>query len=118
MEEDYVLQGFDKPFTGEQLVQMYQDLVVQNLKESFEEVRKDFENEDGTINYSFLVQKLREEIIDREMGNEYLEALAPVQEVLGNNGSNTALPLYHPMIAYKMEALLILYLVIILLSKR
>ena len=106
MEEDYVLQGFDKPFTGEQLVQMYQDLVVQNLKESFEEVRKDFENEDGTINYSFLVQKLREEIIDREMGNEYLEALAPVQEVLGNNGSNTALPLYHPMIAYKMESLM------------
>ena len=105
MEKDYeMIDGII--MTGEQVVEMYQDLVVQNIKESFEEVRRDFQDKDGNINYDFLVRKLREEIINREMGNEYLEALAPVQEVLGNNGSGTALPLYHPLISYKMESLM------------
>jgi len=104
LEEDYDVG--DTIMTGSEIVQMYQELVVQNLKESFEEVRRDFEDKDGNINYDFLVKKLKEEIINREMGNEYLEALAPVQEVLGNNGSKTALPLYHPLISYKMESLM------------
>ena len=104
MDEYYVIGDYE--MLGSDVVNEYQKLVVQNLKESFEEVRKDFENKDGTINYDFLVKKLKEEIINREMGNEYLEALAPVQEVLGNNGSKTALPLYHPLISYKMESLM------------
>ena len=105
MEEDYdMADGII--MTGREIVEMYQDLVVQNIKESFEEVRRDFQDKDGNINYDFLVRKLREEIINREMGNEYLEALAPVEEVLGNNGSGTALPLYHPLISYKMESLM------------
>ena len=105
MEEDYEMtNGFI--MTGREIVEMYQNLVVQNIKESFEEVRRDFQDKDGNINYDFLVAKLKEEIINREMGNEYLEALAPVEEVLGNNGSGTALPLYHPLISYKMESLM------------
>jgi len=95
----------NKTYKGEELARLYQELVVEDLKSSFEEVKQMFMNPDNkTINYESLLALLRQEIIDKELGQEYLDALAPIKDALGNTTS--ALPLYHPLISYKMESLM------------
>ena len=102
LEGDYTI-GNQK-MKGAEVAALFQDLVVEDLKTSFEEVRAIFENPDGTINYKRLSEELRKEVIDRELGQEYLDALAPITDALGN--VTTTLPLYHPLIAYRMEAVM------------
>jgi hypothetical protein len=89
---------------GADVVRLYQELVVEDLKASFAEVREMFENKDGSINYERLSAELRKEVLDRELGEDYLDALAIVPDALGK--PTTALPLYHPLISYKMEAVM------------
>ena len=106
LDGDYTVGG--KSMKGSEVARLFQELIVEDLKTSFEDVREIFENPDGTINYEKLAAELRKEVIDREMGQEYLDALAPIEVVLknGEKAVRTALPLYHPMIAYKMEAVM------------
>ena len=106
LDGDYTIGG--KSMKGSEVARLFQELIVEDLKTSFEDVREIFENPDGTINYEKLAAELRKEVIDREMGQEYLDALAPIEVVLknGEKAVRTALPLYHPMIAYKMEAVM------------
>jgi len=100
---EYIVAG--KKYKGYELARFYQELVVEDLKTSFEEVKQMFMNPDNaTINYESLLSVLRQEIIDKELGQEYLDALAPIKDALGNTTS--ALPLYHPLISYKMESLM------------
>lgn len=106
LDGNYTVGG--KTMKGSDVARLFQELIVEDLKTSFEDVREMFENPDGTINYEKLASELRREVIDREMGQEYLDALAPIEVVLKNGEKEirTALPLYHPMIAYKMEAVM------------
>ena len=89
---------------GADVVKLYQELVVEDLKASFAEVKEMFENKDGSINYERLSAELRKEVLDRELGEDYLDALAIVPDALGK--PTTALPLYHPLISYKMESVM------------
>lgn len=106
LDGEYTIGG--KKMKGSEVAQLYQSIIVEDLRTSFEDVREMFENEDGSINYDRLSAELRKEVLDREMGQEYLDALAPIEVVLknGEKATRTALPLYHPMIAYKMEAVM------------
>ena len=107
-EGTYTVDG--KNMSGEATSQMFQELVANDLEESYNNLEKMFLNSDGSINYNNLVPMLREQAIEREMGQEYLDALAPV--VITETGgstkqiSPTTLPLYHPKIANQTEALL------------
>lgn len=94
----------NKKLKGSEVAKLYQELVVEDLRSSFEDVREMFENPDGTINYERLSAELRKEVLDRELGEDYLDALAIVPDALGN--FTTALPLYHPLITYKMESVM------------
>ena len=101
-EGDYDVNG--QTLKGKDVARLYQELVVEDLRTSFEDVRDMFENADGTINYTRLAAELRKEVIERELGQDYLDALKPIQSAI--EGTTTALPLYHPLISYKMEAVM------------
>ena len=98
----------NKTYKGADLALMYQKIVVEDLKTSFEEVSEMFLDSNGKIDYTKLVEILKEEILDRDLGQDYLDAIALVPEVLvdGSQSMVTTLPLYHPMIMYKMESVL------------
>ena len=98
----------NKTYKGADLALMYQKIVVEDLKTSFEEVSEMFLDSNGKIDYTKLVEILKEEILDRDLGQDYLDAIALVPEVLvdGSQSMTTTLPLYHPMIMYKMESVL------------
>lgn len=105
LEGTYNING--KDMKGYEVAKLYQELIAEDLKASFEELKEVFENEDGTINYERLAEMLRKEVISRDMGQEYLDALEPIQKIVdGKETITTTLPLYHPLIAYKMGAVL------------
>ena len=102
LEGNYEVNG--QKMKGADVARLYQDLIVEDLKTSFEDVRDMFENPDGTINYARLAAELRKEVIERELGQDYLDALQPIESAI--KGTTTALPLYHPLISFKMEAVM------------
>lgn len=105
MDGDYLVGG--TTMKGSEVAKVYQELIVENLRTSFEEVQEIFENPDGTINYDRLLAELREEIIKRELGQEYLDALAPIKVIIENKEeTRSVLPLYHPKIVYKVESIM------------
>jgi hypothetical protein len=99
----YMING--KPYRGSEVARMYQELIVENIKESYENVRSMFEKEDGTINYERIVSHLKEEMKRRNLDEEYFKAIELIDAV-GREGKTTALPLWHPLISYKVESLL------------
>ncbi len=104
MEGDYVIG--EKKMKGKEVAQLYQDLIVRNLQNSFEEVQKMFLNEDGeTINYEVLVEHLRREAEDRNMEEDIYTALETIPDILNPGKQVPAIPLWHPAISYKMESL-------------
>lgn len=103
LEGDYTISG--KTLKGYDVARLYQNLVEEDLRTSFEDVKEMFENPDGSINYEKLSEELRQEVLSRDLGQEYLDALAPIKDALDNT-TGTVLPLYHPLIAYKMEAVM------------
>ncbi len=105
--------GKDTLISGQKIVQMYQDTIFDDLKESFESVEKEMVNSDGSLNYNKLIPLLREHALERNMGDQYLQAIAPVEvtindEILGGTKKviTTALPLFHPRILFQTESLL------------
>lgn len=106
LEGDYTING--QTMKGKDVVKLYQELVVEDLRTSFEDVKEMFLKEDGKIDYQKLAKELRKEVISRNMGQEYLDALAPIEVTLKNGDKDyrTTLPLYHPLISYKMEAVM------------
>ena len=60
---------------GRDLAMFYQNLIVENVRDSFEEVRRMFEDENGDINYPVLITHLREEIKRRDLDEEYYKAI-------------------------------------------
>lgn len=106
LEGDYTINN--QTMKGRDVVKLYQELVVEDLRTSFEDVKEMFLKENGKIDYQKLAKELRKEILSRNMGQEYLDALAPIEVTLKNGDKDyrTTLPLYHPLISYKMEAVM------------
>ena len=97
---------------GSEIVDMYQNIVFDDLQEAFESIEKDMVNEDGSLNYLKLIPLLRKHAVERNMGAQFMQAIAPVEvtvndELLGDTKKiTTALPLFHPRIIYQTETLL------------
>ena len=94
-----------KDYTGREVARMYQDLIVENLQESYEDVEEMFLDEDGEIDYKKITTHLRAEITRINLGEEYFKAIELVDNVRKNKKTPT-LPLWHPLVSYKVESLL------------
>ena len=107
MEGDYLISG--KTYKGHEVARMYQELIVANLKESFENVQDMFLHQDGSVNYARIVGHLKEEMRSRNLDEEYFEAIELIDEVANGEktgNKTTVLPLWHPLISYKVESLI------------
>ena len=106
LEGDYVLLG--QTYKGKDIVKMYQTIVVQDLKESYKEVEKIFLTPDGKLNWQKITKELREEVIKRELGQDYLDAIEAIPLLVNGEqiGYETKMPLYHPMLLYTVESLM------------
>lgn len=106
----YMLDGFDKPMSGKEIMAIYQDVVNREAKEGFDAVARELGfkyNENGILKYenskeSFesLVNKLRKEVEERNLGDNFLEAL----EIVGVK--ETKLPFYHPLHSKRIQSIL------------
>jgi DNA-binding protein Fis len=100
---------YEPGINGKDLAHEYQQLVVQNLKESFEGVKKFFLDAEGNLNYPKLLEIVKREMLDRGLGPSFIEAIEPIVEVIGGvetQSDKPTLPLWHPKISYKVESLL------------
>ncbi len=109
LEGTYNIEGYSKPISGAEVVRLFQELVEEDLKESYFSTEKEFLDADENINWDRLLPILRKEALNREMGQEILDAITSAEKTLGdtdNLSSPTVLPLFHPSIKYKMFALM------------
>jgi hypothetical protein len=94
-----------KEISGEEVIRNYQTAIAMNIKESYDELMKRFKNKDGSTNIEGLVQAMREQAIEMEYGDEIVEAF----EWLDDNKTETVLPMWHPHIASRVEAMMYSY---------
>ena len=87
---------------GQEIFDKYQEAMALNIKESYDELRKIFYNKDGSVNKEKLMLALREEASNRELGEDIEEAF----EWLDDNKNETVLPMWHPHIATRVEAMM------------
>jgi len=103
MQGDYNING--TKLKGSEVVSLYQDLIIEDLRSSFEDVREMFETPTGEIDFIKLATELRAEAIKKDMNQDFLDALSIYTDNVTGK-SSTVLPLYHPMISYKIESLM------------
>jgi hypothetical protein len=109
LEGTYNIEGYSEPLTGAKVINLFQELVEEDLKESYLSTEKEFLDADENINWDRLLPILRKEALGREMGQEVLDAISSAEKTLGdtdNLTSPTVLPLFHPSVKYKMFALM------------
>ena len=99
----YLVDG--KKFKSNELVNLYNDLIEENLKEAYQEIEEKFLDNGGDIDYSKLVKYIRKEAIDRNLNEEFLSALELETDPITGK-QKTVVPLWHPSISYKVESLL------------
>ncbi len=106
LDGDYNLLG--KTYKGRDIARIYQNTIVQDLKESYKDVEKIFLDSDNKLDWPKITAELRREVIARELGQDYLDAIQAIP-VLANGeqiGYETKMPLYHPMLLYTVESLM------------
>ena len=59
----------NKKITGTQWLEKYNEVIIKDIQESYANVAKKFDS------FESLINTLREEVIQRDLGNQYLEAL-------------------------------------------
>lgn len=115
MQGVYMVNG--KPMRGEDVAREYQEIIVKNLEDSLGIVRDMFltplqpgqVEADREVDYVKLVHHLKEEFRSRNLDEEYFEAVELLEEVANGQKTGrlkTKLPLWHPVISYKVESLL------------
>ena len=102
MDGDYNIGG--KNLKGSEVAKLYQNLIAENLKNSFEEVRSMFLNEKGELDYTLITKELKELALKQNLNEEYFEALELIETIEGKKVPT--LPLWHPLLSYKVESLL------------
>jgi hypothetical protein len=88
--------------SGQQIFDKYQEAMALNIKESYDELRKMFYDSDGKVNKKGLLNALQEEAVNRELGEDIEEAF----DWLDDNKTETVLPMWHPHIATRVEAMI------------
>lgn len=99
MLSDYTLPDGDM-LTGKEILYEYNSLIIEDIKRSFSELTAGITGATPEETTHNLINILREEVINRGMGDQYLEALEEIE--LGRS----TLPLWHPLHAYRIESLL------------
>lgn len=90
--------------SSDELYKLYEDLIIQDLKEAYESVESKFLDESGEINYQKLHDILVDEARKRSKGDEFEKAIELVER---NDGTRrTQLPLFHPLFANTTESLI------------
>ena len=79
----FVLPGFSEPLSKDALVNLYQELIIANLKESYSKLEDRLTDEDGNISNEKLSEVLQEEVISQGLSDELLEAVQ-LDPVTGN----------------------------------
>ena len=108
----FILYG--KEYTREQLIELYQDLIVQDLAEAYNDVSKVFERNSDDTGFTEKSTKeihdmLAEEILSRDMGDDLLDAikLVPRKNPLNNKTELMFnIPLFHPLHSKRTESLI------------
>ncbi len=105
-----IIEGFDvndsktiynidsEKLTAKQIIDRYNDILTANLSESYQDVRSIFTDDSGNINTKKMVEELKKYIIERELGNDYLEAVELI------DGKPT-IPYWYPTISYHLQAI-------------
>ena len=88
--------------SGQEIFDKYQEAMALNIKESYDELRKMFYDDDGKVNKERLLSALQEEAVNRELGEDIEEAF----DWLDDNKTETVLPMWHPHIATRVEAMI------------
>ena len=94
LEGVYTIDG--KDMTGQKVKELYKKILTTDIDASFATLLESFKDKES------LIDKLREGVISQELGEDYLEAL----EWLDKDKGTTKLPLWHPVHAYKVSAML------------
>jgi hypothetical protein len=102
--------------SGQELVNEYTQLIIQNLKESYEKVQKKFLNDDNQIDYEKLSRVLKKEIEDRDFGDDFLEAVEIIDRTIFTKEGDEinvkkevqapTLPYWFPATSYKIFSVL------------
>lgn len=103
LDGEYEINGVK--YKGSDVARLYQDLIAKNLETSFDQVQRMFQDTDGEINYSKLIEHLKQEMENRGLEQEYFDAIEPITDPVTGKVEPT-LPLWHPLIAYKVESLI------------
>lgn len=95
--------------TAREIAKEYQDLIVANLRDSFNQLEHLFLDSDNEIDYETLAKELEREMAERDMEQDYFDAIELVDVIVDGvktGKKKTALPLWHPLISMKVESLL------------
>ena len=103
MDGDYTVGN--STLKGREVAKLYQDLVVENIISSYNKVENMFLDSEGNIDYPSITRHLKEEATRRNLDEQYFEALEIIEEI-GTKKKVPTLPLWHPLLSYKVESLM------------
>jgi hypothetical protein len=103
LEGDYI-ENYDnsarkKKRKGRDLVDEYQDNIVYNIREAYEEVENLFKDPEGNIDYYSLEKLIEKEVRARDLGDSFLEAIKTLK-------GKPKVPYWNPNISYKVFSIL------------
>lgn len=82
----------------------YNRLIQEDIRRSLSELKSRLYKE-GELDTQAVVNILREEVLERGLSDQYIEALEE-NTLDAIEGVNTKLPLYHPLHSYRIEAII------------
>ena len=103
MDGDYTVGN--STLKGREVAKLYQDLVVENIISSYNKVENMFLDSEGNIDYPSITRHLKEEATRRNLDEQYFEAFEIIEEI-GTKKKVPTLPLWHPLLSYKVESLM------------
>ena len=112
-EAEYINPRTEKPISGKDLVEEYNNWLVEDIVNSYEELAETFGkaaearrpgNKGAKRDYERLIDMIKEQVINQGLGEQFVEGL----EVTYNDviGHMTKLPLWHPLHSYRVESML------------
>lgn len=106
----YTISGTDKIFTKDEITELYQDLITEDVRESFDKIQKLFPNPNDDLDkYNeailSLSTRLIKEAIERNLGDEARYSLGTYMDPIDGKVKFN-IPLYDPIHASRSEHLL------------
>jgi hypothetical protein len=96
-----------KPMKATELVEHYQNLIEANLKDSYGEVKKEFLNDNGTMNWKSVMRMLHRNALDNNMPERFIDAIKIVNvedKETGNQIETLSIAVFDPMFSGKTES--------------